>query len=523
MTQAYVLRAEGVNFDATVYDTNDLSTVRGSSLTLLALDQAIERGFEAAGVAATQIFSGASQAAYSFEAADDDSAEAVARKVRDELSGAGAGNEAFNHLMFVCDVAGKDAGGLAVAEARNRTAQFRKLTVQLPPLEREAVRFDPLDRVRPAACEENMPGGGTRKLSHSVLARRKFGRAQRQQFYARQLAGTTEEGLADGLLFADSFEDIAAAAPAGLPVSVRNKVAVFYADGNRFSGLRARMDTAEFSRRLKALQAGLLAEIVSWFKAGGEAFQLDGQKQDRAGLRLETLLWGGDEVTFVMPACLGMVFARGFFDITSGWTMPVGGKAEPLTHAAGLVFCHHKTPIRQARQLAHDLADIAKDNMGKTPRNVIAIEAFESAVPPDEGIGLHRKRLYGDGPLEPWMCLPAEALDKLHLQRIVLEGTDLEPGSLPRSQVYRILHKVRSSGHSLTDEEASSVIKSELEDYFSRVRGEDLPVDLLSVPTLDGKERPLSLSLALAAGLRDYLYCEDLISIPPLHSAEVKS
>jgi hypothetical protein len=37
----------------------------------------------------------------------------------------------------------------------------------------------------------------------------------------------------------------------------------------------------------------------------------------------------------------------------------------PLTHAAGVVFCHYKLPILQIRKYAHDLCELAKKDIPK--------------------------------------------------------------------------------------------------------------------------------------------------------------
>lgn len=43
MSATWLIRVEGVNFDATITDTNDLSTIRGGSLALLNLDKAVRK------------------------------------------------------------------------------------------------------------------------------------------------------------------------------------------------------------------------------------------------------------------------------------------------------------------------------------------------------------------------------------------------------------------------------------------------------------------------------------------------
>ena len=76
-------------------------------------------------------------------------------------------------------------------------------------------------------------------------------------------------------------------------------------------------------------------------------------------IRLETLLWGGDELTFVAPAWLGFELLQNFYQTVE---MKLKGEKQAFTHAAGIVFCHAKSPIRLMRQLANALADHNKNN-----------------------------------------------------------------------------------------------------------------------------------------------------------------
>jgi hypothetical protein len=82
-------------------------------------------------------------------------------------------------------------------------------------------------------------------------------------------------------------------------------------------------------------------------------------------LRLETLLWGGDEIEWVVPAWKGWEVLRLFYEFDPS---PAYDKT-PLTHAAGIVFCHHNAPILQIRKLAHRLANLAKSNLTSIPKS----------------------------------------------------------------------------------------------------------------------------------------------------------
>ena len=160
------------------------------------------------------------------------------------------------------------------------------------------------------------------------------------------------------------------------------KIAVFYADGNSFTKIQrdyinyaSDKDQAqqEFDRDIRGKRSQLLADLL------GEMLKDDGRlphmktrslhnvKEGEESkwikaLRFETLLWGGDELMFVLPAWAGFEFARLFFERTADWKIGT----TPFTHSAGLVFCSAKTPIRIARELASMIADDIKE---RTERN----------------------------------------------------------------------------------------------------------------------------------------------------------
>ncbi len=95
-----------------------------------------------------------------------------------------------------------------------------------------------------------------------------------------------------------------------------------------------------------------------------------------AVLRLETLQWGGDESLLVVPAWIGMDLLQHFFHHTKSW--------KPLTHAAGIVFCSAKSPIRQIQALARELAESVKNSKGGRDDNFFDYMVLESVDYPTE-------------------------------------------------------------------------------------------------------------------------------------------
>ena len=152
---------------------------------------------------------------------------------------------------------------------------------------------------------------------------------------------------------AESFDEIADGEVFG---NLENKIAVFYADGNGFSGIQAELvktpaDQKEFDDKVKTYRREFLAFLLEqWMPNGAKGI-----------LRLETLLWGGDEMLFVVPASQGFALVQLFYAQSRKWNVGTEGQKRYLTHAGGLVFCHYKTPIKQAKDLAQDLAERVKE------------------------------------------------------------------------------------------------------------------------------------------------------------------
>ncbi len=583
----YVMRMEGVNFTSTVTDTTDLSIVRGGSLALLwspirmcaIIEAHLRRQIK-------PLYMGASQAAFHISC-DAETADRLDHALRRALLLEGAEPDALKaaikktgqnedaakkkdslplaHLRFVLDrVPLKGSGqeavaeALAAAEAHNRARQMRSLTVVLPFPGTARELPDPVSRILPGETTIDMPRGSITPLpgedeeerksdpavvSKSVAARRHFGRQLRQGFYRWEL----NEDFG-GLRFTDSLQDIASEAPHCLPEQVRNKIAVFYADGNKFGKIREQMAGSgnlvpwppalcEFSRQLGNLRKNsllrplLTALRTQWQNDDPEirkraAFPKELRGRLQHALRFETLLWGGDEILFVAPAWLGFWLVEGFFTLTNGWPAKHEGELYPLTHAAGLVICDRKTPIRQSKAMAEDLANRAKRvrNEKGDLVDAIQIEVFESADVPEDQLDRHRCRLYpglrsglvAEDDRSAAFTLPGalfrtEAGGRAPLiQRFAeWQNSRLRRG-LPRSQVYRLLH-MATAQTAFVAGAPEQPVRDALLAYRSNAGRErditDADTNLWADPKYTLKPdlpRPLALSLAMIAQYWDF-------------------
>lgn len=445
MNPAHYLRIEGVNLSAFVFDTRDLSTNRGGSLMLL---DAVDKAREALGLGEDDpniLSRGASSGLFRIEGEP----EAAATKVRKALA------REFPHATFVVDVITADfAKARESLLAANRWRQMQAATLAVPDAVTGNGAFPAkpacaLDGLRPA--DSSMPAPNRRDEEEAFISlptheRREYGRTKKQDFY-QDASGLTE--LPD---FAHDFETISAGSK-----PLDGKLAVFYADGNGFGGIQARhCQSPDEQRNWDDLVRGARKEFLRSFLhdeigvGDGKAFdaespwrgiQQNNRDKGKQCVRFETLLWGGDEFMFVMPAALGWRFAALFFDKMRGKSFA----DETLTHAAALVFCQHHSPIHRLQRLAKEqmaeFAKGAKDENGivvgrsRDSLMVVALESFDHLGTDFEKA--MAKRYSETQPLEKMILAPVggralhEVLDSFAGGVANLRGSE----SFPRSQL----------------------------------------------------------------------------------------
>lgn len=365
-----LLRIEGVNLGHNILDTEDLSTRRGGSLMLLEAIYRVEARFSDCLEA---ISTGASVGL--FKVLPDKCPTDIAKSVRDMLSG----DRLFQHGTFVIDLV--EAANFRQATestiAANRWQQMQRLSFSTTGLSACSSGVCEVDELRPVTgqitkAKKDVPA------SASVEQRWKFGVNNKREFYRRQLDRDGTLGRYDNVAFTTDFEGIATEPVIPLdPRTLSGKIAVFYADGNKFGRIAqdCEDDTSlrAWDNYLKGQRKALLAAVV-------ERAMANKHWQTSAGaLRLETLLWGGDELMFVVPGWCGLELADLFFKTTNDMRYPANAE-QPLTHACGLVFCHHQAPISRIGTLVKELAERGK-NSAKNLNTLhwMALESFDQA------------------------------------------------------------------------------------------------------------------------------------------------
>lgn len=587
-----LVRVEGVNFENSVLDTQDLSTIRGGSLALLGVDQPTKSAIagirgkadsqSADAESAELVFSGASQCAFIFqhdggEGVRDDLAEkfkvALVERSQEQPPPGSRGKIAsapYDYLTFVLDVAAVEGSGadaeeaaLGKAEARNHTRQFREWTTSPVLFAGDAADVDYFEQARPGVVTMLVPrrkilvpgaeedvnpetydpkADPERKYDRELVspgtkAKRDFGRDSRQRFYRRQIGNRTADDLLGGvgqpnsLGFTNHFDQLVDNPPplSEMAISPQNKIAVVYADGNGFTGIRRRVSSRTFAGQLAPFRRRLLSSVLEWYSSNqdDERFVVIETKGDMRGhkaLRLETLLWGGDELIFVMPSWLAFAFVQGFLNVTRNWIVEdkkLENGEQRLTHAIGVAIADRKTPIRQLTAVAREAADLVKEaDLGAV--DSVTFEIFESLAPPDTSLAAARKRVYGaeasPTDLARWLAIPGDHFGELLDDMFALTGKSETPDGKPiegfaRSQIYGALRAIRTSraagvADSLIDPTAIERSEKYLEDYSSRAGAEvtflkeRLPEEF--PPPIGGSPRPLSIDLAMIAQFWDY-------------------
>lgn len=210
-------------------------------------------------------------------------------------------------------------------------------------------------------------------------------------------------------------------------------MAVFYADGNNFGKIQRRCTTIQsvddWDNDLKEKRTILLAELLQFLQS--TPLGSTNYNKDDNALRFETLLWGGDEVLFLLPAWLGLEFTERFFDATQDWK---DINEEGLTHAAGLVFASHAAPISQLQKLAKKLADYGKAT-DKTQNTVswIVLESFDHAGDNMDDYW-QRSGIAQNG----WQQLLLTQTKLRQLRQTLIPQKDV----LPRSAIVRVLRSL---------------------------------------------------------------------------------
>ncbi len=342
----YFMRVEAVNLAHFVDDTHDVSTIRGGSFLLLKAIEKISEEFQSR---LQPISTAASQGLFFFDCEDNDEGrrETLCADVLNFLR-----KETGRHATFLTaiekEIAGQFPLVLEKLETQIHRMQWRMPTVAVPDFElTEQECF--LDGWRPGMEPYRVdPEVQEAKMSAATDFRRRNGRMIKHQLFHALL----HDAKYKDNLCAKDLGELAHDQTKGV---LNGKIALIHIDGNSFGAIRRDLCTSPKAREEfdKAIQAGFRYPFLEALLRRADN-DLNFQTWDAEGnnaLRLEVLLWGGDEMTMVVPAWKGLEVLQLFFNQAQNLAFT----GVPLSHRAVIIFCHHNAPILQIRKLANDL------------------------------------------------------------------------------------------------------------------------------------------------------------------------
>lgn len=373
------LQMEAQNFSASVFDTQDLSTIRGGSLLLrdLVLQANSWLGARYAG-RVTAATLGGSIGLWAIQTTEND-ARNLASELRQSLV---AGK--FRHAGFGLAVVSDNGRGFTAQRARLKAVLQRQRLAQArtpyPALTGAESGVCPVDLVRPQGSKKHkIEPERYIHPSSSVLERRRFGMEKKQSLVGQEIGARSSEvsDEARSLLqgetrpFAMQINSISEGSdpPNGLKSNLADKICVIALDGNGFGAIQKRVleeadeikSQKEFDTQLANLRALLIERTYSkLMDLNGAGRPSDAEKAVREDLegrvpdkvvRFETLLWGGDEIMFIVPARVAWELMIEIANVIASARLC----NQPVSFAIGAVYCHHDAPISRIKFLADKL------------------------------------------------------------------------------------------------------------------------------------------------------------------------
>jgi len=494
MIMDYFLRVEGVNLSNFVYDTSDLATIRGGSLLLLdamdfvekeikdqipradpnqlreqdsALLEALNRAkhdktlskndrkketqrireeriylkkkAESEQPCCTTVTKGASWGLFKLRT-DSAAAPLLADQIRKKLNS----DKKYKHATFVINIylpPEDEAYSLSRSKAQtlNRRQQLMEPSFAVI---RQGSGICAYDKIRPAENKHPLPGDGKDAyLSESVVMRRKYGQEVKKDprlFYQKRTLDTVFEGLE----LTRHLGQLSSCKQGFSHSHLENKIAFIYIDGNEFGKKQQACEKVteqrEFDQRTRKGRERVLKELLLTITGNVNEDKWFNDKK----LRLETLLWGGDEIIWVVPAWQGWWMLKKFYELADEHIRleeTSGHESGKLYHGASMVFCNHKAPIQTIDSLAKSLADGFAKRPEFKQSNMFAYQVLESFDHAGSDLKGHRKMLIR-GLSEKDSDLLIDGND---MQKIEDSIHRLKTAEFPRRKIYQIVHCYR--------------------------------------------------------------------------------
>ena len=478
---SYYLRAEGVNLGHFVNDTNDLSTTRGGGLLLLEAMENVEtiinnssentnpvqneinalqdkidtinneikeksapseatrrknlrdkrkklekekKKLLANNESNTQtITKGASWGLFNVQVSTEEKARAIYAKVIESLTT----DPRYKHATFVVDLH-TNTGEENYQIDRDRLQTLNRWQqMQAPSLAicHSGTTSCAVDKTRPASEPKRYLKDNKKEyVSESVFQRREYGRDQKQQFYKK---------ITD--IEARYTQDLITLSQSDKQNILGGKIAFIYIDGNDFGSMQKSstnpIEQKNFDKSTREGRKQVLKNILQ--KIHNDADWLTKEST----IRLETLLWGGDEIIWVVPAWKGWRMIGEFYKEAKRHIKLQNEQEEKeLFHATGIVFCHHNAPIHRIDALARQLAEFSKSDRKK---NLIAYQILESFDHAGTDISDFRQSRICNLGKSDHLLIKEEEIGAI--QNCI---TELKDNDFPRRKIYQIVQAYKN-------------------------------------------------------------------------------
>jgi hypothetical protein len=345
--KSWYIRIEAVNLDHSVFDTHNISTIRGGSFNILNAVSEIEQKITDLQVIST----GASVGIFKIIDSTENGKNDILKKVLDYLQ-----NTYGDFATFVYEVLQREEGEKLNNVIRRLTVgcswqQYQTPSIVFPEIS-ESFEACFLDGVRPATKKSTTIGNKSQHVSKAVDVRLKQGRELRNKLYEKLLEDKKE------IEFTDDLESLAG----------NDKIAFIHLDGNKFGTIREDYYEGvgrdeEFRNFDLAVQECLQKKALEKILHIATDPCNTSFRTEDGKVRLETLMWGGDEIEWIVPADQALPVLNAFFEqaVASPFQSVNDGPIS-LTYSAGVVFCKHNIPILQVRRYAEQLCSLAKQN-----------------------------------------------------------------------------------------------------------------------------------------------------------------
>ena len=443
---AFYLYVEAVNLDNFISDTQDLSTIRGGGLLLLRATERIKNKFKQLEIISTGASSGLFKS-------NTDLKQQVIDYLKQDIK--------LKHATFLVN-------SIPVSDfytdretliALTRWQQMQSATVIYPELQSLEHTICEVDFIRPSNPNHSMTKGeDTITVSESVYQRRRYGNGQKRTFYRQEIEKLENSpiNIKDVKDFIREFNELTEDKKQD---NLNGKMAVIYLDGNQFGKIEKHMckegdkdGLKEFDNTVKMHRRLFLANLLK--ETLGKPTWTTPENRHR----LEILLWGGDEMILVVPAWQGWWTLNYFFQCAKNWTVldPAPKSSDmKLTHAAGLVFCHHHAPIHRITKLAKELAQLAKNKSRTT--NYMAYQVLESFDYTGDDLEKFRQQRCPEGINSRDLIISGEKMDK------VLSDVHPIKRTVSKGKIYRLVEAyLQGSEVEQTEltEEVEQILKS---------------------------------------------------------------